>query len=92
MMFSLKKTPFSQIEQDMAYTNHVSRLEQREIERCFARLFSSEDGKKALAWLQVITFQKAQGPSAPEDHLRYTEGQRGLVAQILRLIDRGKTQ
>jgi len=91
-MFSLKKIPFSDIQNDMAYTNHIARLEQRDIERCFARLFSSEDGQKVLAWLQVMTFQKAQGPNTPEDHLRYTEGQRGLVAQILRLIDRGKTQ
>ncbi|MCB1530927.1 MAG: hypothetical protein H6853_04780 [Rhodospirillales bacterium] len=65
-------------------------MEQKEIERSFARLFSSEDGKKVLAWLQVMTFQRVQGAGTPEDQLRYMEGQRAMVATILRLIDRGR--
>ncbi len=66
------------------------RIEQKEIERVFARLFASEDGKKVLAWLQMLTFQRALGPSAPDAQLRYQEGQRALMATILRLIDRGR--
>lgn len=89
MLFS-KKIPFVQIEERAAYTAHVSKLEQRDIEHCFARLFSTEDGKKALAWLQVMTFQRVQGASAPDEQLRYMEGQRSLMASILRLIDRGR--
>lgn len=90
-MFFNKTVPFKKLQGDFAVADHVSRLEQREIERCFARLFSTEDGKKALAWLQVITFQKAQGINSTDDQLRYAEGQRSLMASILRLIDRGRS-
>ncbi len=89
MLFS-KKTPFGDLEENIAHTSHVSRLEQREIERSFARVFSSEEGKKVLAWLQVMTFQRVSGATTTEEQLRYMEGQRSLVANILRMIDRGK--
>ncbi len=64
--------------------------ELRDIEKVCARLFSSEDGQKVLAHLQDITFCRALGASAQDGHLRYVEGQRALVATILRLIDRGR--
>ena len=89
MLFS-KKKPFGELESGVAYTSHVSRLEQKEIERSFARVFSSEEGKKVLAWLQVMTFQRVSGASTTDEQLRYMEGQRSLVANILRMIDRGK--
>ncbi len=89
MLFS-KQTSLREIEGTTVYTNHVSRLEQQEIERSFARVFSTEEGKKVLAWLQVMTFQRAAGMSTPDEQLRYMEGQRSLVASILRMIDRGK--
>lgn len=65
-------------------------LPQQEIERLFARCFSTEDGRKVLAHLQVMTFSRAYGPDASDQHLRYAEGQRALVANILRLVDRGR--
>jgi len=65
-------------------------LPQQDIERIFARLFSSDDGRKVLAHLQVITFSRAYGPDASDQQLRYAEGQRALVANILRLVDRGR--
>ncbi len=65
-------------------------MEQRDIEKSFARLFASDDGQKVLAHLQVMTFQRALGPGAADEQLRYSEGQRSLVATILRLIDRGR--
>lgn len=89
MLFS-KQTSLREIEGTTVYTNHVSRLEQQEIERSFARVFSTEEGKKVLAWLQVMTFQRVSGASTPDEQLRYMEGQRSLVASILRMIDRGK--
>lgn len=89
MLFS-KKTNFEEVEQAVAYTSHVSRLEQKDIERSFARLFSTEEGKKVLAWLQVMTFQRVAGADSSDEQLRYMEGQRSLVANILRMIDRGK--
>lgn len=78
------------VEQTIAYTAHVSKYEQRDVERIFARLFSTDDGKRVLAWLQVMTFHRAAGIETSDDYLRYMEGQRALVASILRMIDRGK--
>ena len=65
-------------------------MEARDIERSFTRLFASDDGQKVLAHLQTISFQRALGPGAPDEQLRYLEGQRAMVATILRLIDRGR--
>lgn len=65
-------------------------IEMREIERCFARVFSSDDGQKIIGYLQSVTFQRALGMEATDSHLRHIEGQRALVAKMLRLIDRGR--
>ncbi len=89
-MLLSKKSGLEEIQRDIAYTSHVSRLEQAEIERSFARVFSTEEGRKILAWLQVMTFQRVSGANTSEEQLRYVEGQRSLVASILRMIDRGK--
>ena len=62
----------------------------REIENSYARLFATDDGRRALAHLQTITFQRALGAATPDEQIRYAEGQRSLVATILRLIDRGR--
>ena len=75
---------------NVKYIAHVSRLETKDIERIFAQLFSTEEGKKALAYLQYITFNRALGVTASDDQLRYAEGERSLVSKILRLIDRGR--
>ena len=66
------------------------RIEMREIKKAFARLFATEDGQKVLAHLQVLTFQRALGPGVADEQLRYIEGQRSMVATILRMIDRGR--
>ncbi|NQZ14820.1 MAG: hypothetical protein HRT94_08385 [Alphaproteobacteria bacterium] len=60
------------------------------MERVFTRLFSTEDGQKVLGYLQVMTFQRAYGPNATDEQLRHAEGQRSLMATILRMIDRGR--
>lgn len=67
-----------------------NKIELREIEKSFARLFASEDGQRVLAHLQVMTFQRALGPESSDEQLRYLEGQRSMIATILRLIDRGR--
>ena len=46
---------------------------QQDIERVFARCFSTEDGKKVLAHLQVMTFSRAYGPDVADNHLRYAD-------------------
>lgn len=90
-MLFYRKTPLAEAQQSMAYASHVSKLEQREVEHAFARLFATDDGRKVLAWLQMTTFQRAAGIDTADAQLRYMEGQRGLVASILRMIDRGRT-
>ncbi len=79
------------IKAGFVYNPYLSRKsELRDVERCFVRLFSSEDGQRALAHLQMITFHRALGPTSPDEHMRYLEGQRAMVATILKLIDRGR--
>ncbi len=83
--------PPVQAEPDLIYrANMVKKMEQREIEKAYSRLFASEDGQKVLAHLQVLTFHRALGPTTSDEQLRYIEGQRSLVATILRLVDRGR--
>lgn len=90
MLFS-KPTPFAELAENMDYTSRIARMEQRDIERSFTRLFSSEEGKKVLAYMQVMTFQRAGGANTTDEQLRYMEGQRSLMAAILRMIDRGRS-
>lgn len=89
-MFPKTTLPMEKALKDVAYTTAISKFEQREIEKAFARLFSSEDGKRVLAYLQVITFNRVLTANTSDDQLRHVEGQRALVASILRLIDRGR--
>ena len=90
LMTKLKISIFEEAEKNAVYTKLVSRSDQKDIERLFARLFSTEDGAKALAYLQYTTFQKAFGINTSCEQLRYMEGQRAFLANILRLIERGK--
>lgn len=77
---------------DLAHSvKPLYRVDQKEIEKTFSRLFASDDGKRALSYLQTITFHRAQTNEASEAALRYAEGQRALVATILRLIERGRS-
>lgn len=62
----------------------------KDIEKVFARLFSSDDGKRVLAYLQSITFMRAAGMDVSDRSLRYLEGQRSLMAVIVSLIARGR--
>lgn len=91
-LFERKDTlPHSDTGTELVYSSYdPAKAEQREIEKAFARLFMSDDGQKVLSHLQVITFNRALGPASSEEQLRYLEGQRSLVATILRLIDRGR--
>ena len=68
----------------------VSKLEQADVAKAFARTFNSRDGKVVLGYLQALTFQRALTATTPDEQLRFYEGQRGLVATILRLIERGR--
>jgi hypothetical protein len=63
------------------------RLERQDVERLFTRLFSSDDGKNVLGYLQLITLHRALGAEVNADMLRSMEGQRALVLQIMRLAE-----
>jgi hypothetical protein len=91
-LLKLKETlPMTAAEKGLTYAvPEPGRIEMREIEKAFARLFATEDGQKVLAHLQVLTFQRALGPGVADEQLRYIEGQRSMVATILRMIDRGR--
>lgn len=91
MLFNKPNITLAEAEEGLVYTSHLARLEQKEIEKIFTRVFSTEDGRKALAWLQVMTFHRAQGGATPDEQIRFTEGQRALVATIMRLVERGRT-
>ncbi len=83
--------PMSTVEKGLVHKPYdMSKAERRDVERAFTRLFTSDDGQKVLSYLQVITFQIALGPDSADEQLRYMEGQRAMVATILRLIDRGR--
>ena len=85
-MFWNKKTKV-----DLIDISHISKLEQQDIKRIFARTFSTEDGKKALAYLQYFICHRSLPAETSHEALRYMEGQRALVSTIQRFTDQGKT-
>ncbi|MFK7840106.1 MAG: hypothetical protein AB8B83_07215 [Bdellovibrionales bacterium] len=86
-----KDLPITPAEKGLTYAQvEPGKIEMREIEKAFTRLFTTQDGQKVLAHLQVLTFQRALGPGVASEQLRYMEGQRSMVATILRLVDRGR--
>jgi len=56
----------------------------------FARIFSSDDGQKVIAYLRATVNARVAGPEAGEGMLRYHDGQRGLLQTINGLIEQGK--
>jgi hypothetical protein len=64
--------------------------DQRDIERTCARVFSSADGQKVLNYLQVLAFHRVYGAESAPEQLHYAEGGRAMIANILRLIEKGR--
>lgn len=90
-MFNAQKPSLGPDKTHLVYdAPNLSKFEQKEIEYAFTRCFSTPDGQKVLSYLQLVTFHRALGATAPDEQLRYMEGQRSLIATILRLIDRGR--
>ncbi len=69
------------------YIPYVSRAEKKDIERLFKRVFRSDDGQKALTYLQYITFHRTLNATSTEEQLRHQEGERSLVRKIMQLAD-----
>ncbi len=67
-----------------------SRLEREQVEKAYARLFATDDGKLVLGHLQTIAFMRAYSAESSDEQIRYAEGQRALVAHIMRLVNAGR--
>jgi len=65
---------------------HLSRLDKKEIAKIFVRAFHTEDGRKALHYLEYLTYHRAGTPQMSEAQLRHMEGQRSLVSTIRKLM------
>lgn len=70
----------------------LRRQDPRAVERACARLFSTDDGRLVLDHLKAVAFMRCYGADASESQIRFAEGQRALVAQLLRLIAAGRGQ
>lgn len=84
----LKTLTFNEIRAQFPY--RLARKEGRDIERACARLFSSEDGRMVLGWLQLQAFDRHYPADTAQEFLRFQDGQRALVSLLLRTIARGK--
>ena len=69
--------------------NYMADIDPQKAEKAFARLFTTDDGKTVLTYLQNMTFARVLGADSSSELLRYKEGQRAVVATIQRLINRG---
>jgi hypothetical protein len=64
--------------------------ELKKVQQAFARVYGTQDGKVVIEHLQRMTFMRALQPDIPEGHMRHIEGQRALVAQVLRYVVAGQ--
>ena len=60
-----------------------------DIEKQYARLFSSYDGQQVLAHLQSLTISRVFGSNISNENLRWWAAQCALVHQIESLIKKG---
>ncbi len=68
----------------------LSQKRDQDMAKIAARIFASDDGKALLQYLQITIFQRALSPDAPDTQLRYYEGQRAMLANLIRLIEKGQ--
>ena len=61
-----------------------------DISKSYARVFSTSEGRRVLDHLQLTTLYRAQSPDIPDSQIRHLEGQRFIIFQILRQIERGR--
>ncbi len=62
----------------------------QEIEKKFARVFQTPDGRAVLEHLRKITIERVLGQNATDNELRWMEANRVFVRQIESMIARGK--
>ncbi|MDP7141801.1 MAG: hypothetical protein QF692_08235 [Alphaproteobacteria bacterium] len=68
----------------------MRRIALQDIQKSYARLFATEDGQAVLAHLQRTVFMRACGADCNDAQIRYAEGQRALLFQIMRHIEGGR--
>jgi hypothetical protein len=57
--------------------------------RAFARCFAGPDGQLVLDHLTRLILNRRLGPGASDAELWHLEGQRGAIAHVLGMIERG---
>lgn len=62
-----------------------------DISKSYARVFSTLEGQRVLDHLQLTTLYRAQSPDTSDSQIRHQEGQRFVVFQILRQVERGRS-
>lgn len=87
----LKKLKISQAMKAL-FLNGTPRRKHPHIEKLYARLFLSDDGKKVLAHMQAHCYERSLGMEASDQALRFQEGQRSFVAMVFRMVDLGRRQ
>lgn len=63
-------------------TEDISQMDDAEIRRCFAKCFTTREGRIVLSHLYRMTLERTLGPDSSSDELRHLEGQRHLVGYI----------
>jgi hypothetical protein len=61
-----------------------------EVQKSFARCFTTASGAAVIDHLRSMTLDRTLGPNASDNDLRWLEAQRALVRQILSLVARGQ--
>ena len=85
----IKTLKFNDVKEQFPY--RLSKREQQDIDRCCARLFTTEDGKIVLGWLQSLAFDRHFSADTPGEQLKFQDGQRAIIAHLMRCIARGKS-
>lgn len=61
----------------------------QELEKQYARLFQTRDGRAVLNHMRKITIERVLGANATDNELRWCEATRAFVRQIESMIARG---
>lgn len=61
----------------------------QELEKQYARLFQTRDGRAVLNHMRKITIERVLGANATDNELRWAEATRAFVRQIESMIARG---
>ena len=71
-------------------TSKTEQMNDRALQKLARRVFANDDGACLLRHLETITIQRVVSPECPTSILWHLEGQRFLVNQLRRLVDKGQ--